>query len=87
MPKGTPKPGKNWGIEVSKCDPITGKAVYCTDGSVEKSKILMQDGCFENGEPQLLYFPMDHPDKKLHGVFKGMAVILEERGFGDMSKV
>ena len=87
MPKGTPKPGKNWGIEVSKRDPITGKAVYCTDGSVEKTKILMQDGRFENGEPQPLYFPMDHPDKKLRGVFKGMAVILEERGFGDMSKV
>jgi len=87
MPKGTPKPGKNWGIEVSKRDPITGKVMYCTDGSIKKTKILMQDGRFESGEPQSLYFPMDHPDKNLWGVFKGMAVILEERGFGNMSKV
>ena len=32
-----------------------------------------------------IYFLMDHPDKNLWGVFKGMAVILEEQGFGDMS--
>ena len=87
MPKGMPKPGKNWGIEVSKRDPITGKFEYRTDGSIEKTKILMQDGRLENGEPQPLYFPMDHPDKNLRGVFKGMAMILEERGFGNMSKV
>jgi hypothetical protein len=48
---------------------------------------LMHNGQFENGEPQPLYFPMDHPDKNLWGVFKGMAVILEEWGFGNMSKV
>jgi hypothetical protein len=30
---------------------------------------------------------MDHPDKNLRGVFKGMAMILEEWGFGDMSRV
>lgn len=78
MPKVMPKPGKNWGIKVSKRDPITGKFKYRTDGSIEKTKILMQDGHFENGEPQPLYFLMDYPDKNLHGVFKGMAVILEE---------
>ena len=44
MPKGTPKPGKNWGIEVSKRNPITGKIEYRTDGSIEKTKTLMQDG-------------------------------------------
>ena len=87
MPKGTPRPGKNWGIEVSKRDPITGKIVYRPDGSIEKTKILMQNGYLENGEPQPLYFSMDHPNKALWGVFKGMAIILEEQGFGDMSKV
>jgi transposase len=87
MPKGIPKPGTNWGIEVSKRNPITGKIVYLPDGSIEKTKILMQDGRFENGEPQPLYFPMDYPDENLRGKFKGMAVILQERGFGDMSKV
>ena len=87
MPKGIPKPGTNWGIEVSKRNPTTGKVVYRPDGSAEKTKILMKDGRFDNGEPQPLYFPMDHPDQNLRGKFKGMAVILQERGFGDMSKV
>jgi len=87
MPKGIPKPGKNWGVEVSKRDPITGKIVYRSDGSIDKTKILMQDGRFENGDPHPLYFLINHPNKDLRGVFKGMAVILEERGFGDMSKV
>ena len=87
MPKGIPKPGTNWGIEVSKRNPITGKIVYRPDGSIEKTKILMRDRRFENGEPQPLYFAADHPDENLRGKFKGMAVILQERGFGDMSKV
>ena len=47
----------------------------------------MGDGRLENGESQPLYFPMDHADKNLRGMFKGMAVILQERGFGDMSNV
>ena len=78
MPKGTPKPSKNWDIEISKHDLITGKFEYHTDGSIEKTKISMQIGCFKNGEPQPLYFPMDYPGKNLQGVFKGMAIILEE---------
>ena len=73
MPKNIPKPVTNWGIKVSKRNPITGKVVYCPDGSIEKTKILMKDGCFDNGEPQPLYFPIDHPDKNLQGKFKGMA--------------
>jgi len=75
------------GVEVSKRDPITGKIVYRSNGSIDKTKILMQDGRFENGDPHQLYFLINHPNKDLRGVFKGMAVILEERGFGDMSKV
>ena len=47
----------------------------------------MQDRCFKNGKPQPLYFPMDHADRNLQGVFKGMAIILEERGFSNISKV
>ena len=87
MPQKIPKPGQNWGIEISKRDPVTGKIMYRPDRSIEKTKILMRDGRFENGEPQPLYFLMDHLDKNLRGMFKGMAVILQERGFGDMSKV
>ena len=67
MPKGIPQSGKNWGIEVSKRDSITGKLIYRADGSIEKIKIFMQDGRFENGEPQRLYFSMDHPDQNLRG--------------------
>ena len=63
------------------------KLVYHPDRSVEKTKILMCDGQFENGEPQPLYFLMDHPNKNLQGMFKGMAMILQEQGFGDMSKM
>jgi hypothetical protein len=80
MPKGIPKPGTNWGIEVSKCDPVTGKLIYRPDGKVEKEKIRMRDAQFRNGEPQPLYFPMD-PNNKLRGKFKGMSVILQERGY------
>jgi hypothetical protein len=49
---------------------------------MKKTKILMKNGHFDNGEPQLLYFSMDHPDKNLQGKFKGMAVILQEQGLG-----
>jgi hypothetical protein len=59
MPKGIPKPGTNWGIEVSKRNPITGKIVYLSDGSIEKTKILMPDGCFENGAA--IVFPNGSP--------------------------
>jgi hypothetical protein len=86
MPKNTPKIGHNWGIEVPLRDPITGEVIYKPDGSSEKTKIpsRMGDTCFRNGEPQSLYFPVDN---ERAGVFKGMAKILEERGFGDMAKV
>ncbi|KAF8977799.1 hypothetical protein BDQ17DRAFT_1440438 [Cyathus striatus] len=84
MPKKTPALGKNWGIEVSKHDPVTGKIVYKSDGSPEKIKINMSPGCFSNGEQQPLYFPEGHEHA---GIFKGMAVILEEQGYDDMSKV
>lgn len=84
MPKGTPKVGENWGVEVTKRDPVSGDIVYKADGKPEKIKIRMVDGCFADGTPQPLYFPEGHPRA---GVFKGMAKILEEHGFGDMSKV
>ena len=83
MPKNIPKEGTNWGIEVTKRDPTTGKPICKPDGSSEKIKIRMKDGQLPSGEPQSFYFPEGHP---WPGVFKGMALILEERGFGDMSK-
>jgi hypothetical protein len=84
MPKKITALGTNWGIEVSKRDPISGKIIYKPDGSPEKTKICMSPACFADGTPQPLYFPEGHEHA---GAFKGMAKILEERGFGDMSKV
>jgi len=83
MPKNIPKEGRNWGVEVTKHDPITGKIEYKPDGKPAKTKVRMADACF-NGHAQLLYFPEGH---KHVGVFKGMAMILKEQGFGDMSQV
>ena len=74
-------------INMCKYKAVRPSLQYSPDGSVEKTKILMQNEHFKNGKPQPLYFPMDHPYKDLQGVFKGMAVILQEQGFGDMSKV
>ena len=55
-----------------------GKPRYTPDGNLLKEKVPMSDGRFSNGTPQSLYFPPGHPQA---GVFKGMANILEERGF------
>jgi hypothetical protein len=82
MPKNIPKDGHNWGIEVTKRD-NTGKAVYLPDGSTAKEKIKMREAEF-NGSPQPLYFPEGHARA---GVFKGMAVILEERGLVEEAKL
>ncbi|KIK91814.1 hypothetical protein PAXRUDRAFT_13580 [Paxillus rubicundulus Ve08.2h10] len=76
MPKGIPKSGGNWGVEVNQVN-ANGKAVYSADGKVCKIKVAMSDGRFDNGTAQPLYCPPNdlHGPK---GVFKGMAVILEE---------
>jgi hypothetical protein len=83
MPKHPSKEGTNWGIEVTAKD-AAGKIVYGTDGKPSKVKVRMGDGTFKDGSPQSLYFPDGHPRA---GIFKGMAVILEERGYCDMLRV
>lgn len=65
MPKNVPKQGSNWGIEVSVCDPTTGKLVYHPDGTVRKIKIRMRDAQFEDSRPQPLYYPKDNPNPDL----------------------
>ena len=84
MPKNVPKESTNWGNEVTRRDPTTGKPICKPNGSPEKIKIRMKDTHLPNGEIQSFYFPDGHPRA---GVFKGMAIILQERGFGDMSKM
>ena len=51
----------------------------------EKMKIHMDNATFEDGSPQPLYFPNDHPISP--GCFKGMAVLLEECGLVKESKL
>ncbi|KII89329.1 hypothetical protein PLICRDRAFT_110047 [Plicaturopsis crispa FD-325 SS-3] len=78
MPKGTSKYDKNWGVVVNLTD-ADGNLVHGTDGKVIKVKRNMRDGYHgPNRKPQAFYFPPDHDDA---GCFKGMKVILEERGF------
>ena len=48
-------------------------------------RIPMGDARFADGSPQPLYFPPDHPTHP--GLFKGMAVILEERGYTGARKI
>jgi hypothetical protein len=83
MPKGTPKVGTNWGVEVMARD-LSGKIIYGTNGKPTRTKICMGDGTFKDGSPQSLYFPEGHPRA---GIFKGMVTILEERGYEDVSNV
>ena len=44
----------------------------------------MVDGQLADGTPQCLYYPDGH---ECAGVFKGMAVILEERGYAGVQKL
>ncbi|KIL55567.1 hypothetical protein M378DRAFT_188659 [Amanita muscaria Koide BX008] len=83
MPKFTLKPGTNWGIEVLKHDGA-GNLVRNADGSFAKEKIQMSDTVLLDGTVQSLYYPAGH---ERAGVFKGMAVILEERGYTNAHKL
>ena len=79
MPKFTPKPGKNWGVDTNVIV-VDGKPVYGADGKLLKQKVQMSNGNFADGSPQEFYFLTGH---ERVGTFKGMAVILEERGFAN----
>ncbi|KAJ7504647.1 hypothetical protein B0H11DRAFT_2187092 [Mycena galericulata] len=78
-PSGTRKgfEASNFLVEVNKRD-TEGNQVYDTKGNLVKEKIKMTGAHFDNGTPQDLYFPEDHP--VYPGKFKGMKQILEERG-------
>lgn len=80
MTKG---PSANFGVEVSVMGE-NGKPVYAPDGKVEKKKVPMSNGEFEDGTVHEFYYPGDH---ELAGQFKGMVVLLEERGFTEARKM
>ena len=77
MPKNTLKEGCNRGDQVVEMGP-DGKPIPGPNRKPKKKIICMGPAYFENGQHQDLYFPEGHP---LAGVFKGMAIILEERGY------
>jgi hypothetical protein len=83
MPKRTSIPGQNWGVDVNMKDK-EGKPVYGADGKVLKQRIQMEDGTFADGSKQSLYFEEGHPKA---GLFKGMAVILQERRLVEESQL
>jgi hypothetical protein len=83
MPKGISKLGSNWGVRTNLLD-VNGNLVYDTHGKLVKTKVRMEDAVFANGEKQSLYFPEGHEHV---GLFKGMAVILQERGLNAESKL
>ena len=56
-----------------------GRPIHRTNGTLLKEKIWMANGHFSNGEEQQFYYPDNY--EKYPGFFKGIAVILQERGF------
>ncbi|GLB43911.1 hypothetical protein LshimejAT787_1500950 [Lyophyllum shimeji] len=82
MPKGPSKTLEtNFGVLVNVLGP-DGKPRRDEDGKYLKKKIPMRNGKFADGTVQEFYFPEGHP---LAGLFKGMALILTERGY-DVSR-
>ncbi|THH27698.1 hypothetical protein EUX98_g6488 [Antrodiella citrinella] len=89
MPKGPSDTSKktktgyrqNFGVDrtLRRTD---GTVVYAEkDGKILKERVNMVGAQFTDGSPQSLYFPSDYPVTELCGKFKGMAVILQERGY------
>jgi hypothetical protein len=84
MPKNPTKPGHPCFRVETNVIGTDGKPVYGPDGKILKQRIPMANGKFSDGTPQSLYFPPGHP---CAGMFKGMATILQERGFANASKL
>ncbi|KAJ7087942.1 hypothetical protein B0H15DRAFT_922898 [Mycena belliarum] len=80
MPKN-PTLKKNFMVTVNDRD-ADGRLIYTASGVLQKTQVRMHGAEFD-GKPQDLYFPEDH---EYAGIFKGMAVILEERGLGHIAK-
>jgi hypothetical protein len=83
MPKSTSKPEANWMVKVNALD-ANGKPIYAPDGKILKTTVPMHGAKFADGTPQSLYFLAGHEKA---GLFKGMAVILQERGLTEESKL
>jgi len=82
MHKNTSKVEKNWGVEVNQHDK-NGKPMYGSSGKILKTNILMTNGWLPNGTSQSFYFE----SRPQAGLFKGMPIILQERGLIQKSKL
>ena len=81
MPKNMSTRENNWMVEVNALD-ANGKQCYNEgDGSQKKMKVKMHDAVLEDGTPQSFYYADNDPIVEWRGLFKGMAAILEERGY------
>ncbi|KIM53772.1 hypothetical protein SCLCIDRAFT_17850 [Scleroderma citrinum Foug A] len=72
MPKGC----REWGVDVPVRD-VSGQPVLGPNGKVLTMKAWIANGFFEDGTPQVFYWPEGHQHA---GKFKGMAQILTEWG-------
>ena len=73
----TSKPDKNWLVATPSLDD-SGHQIFTSKGEKVTKSIQMAPGRFNDGTPQSFYFPPGHWHA---GLFKGMRIILEERGF------
>ena len=76
-------PSEKFFVDVHIVD-NAGKPMYGPDGKILKRKVPMASGKFKDGTEQLFYYPEGHEHA---GKFKGMAKILEERGYHDSGKM
>ncbi|KIM76322.1 hypothetical protein PILCRDRAFT_77971, partial [Piloderma croceum F 1598] len=82
MLKFMSKHEKNWGVKTNLRNG-NGKPIYGTDGKLQKTNIRMENAQFTDGMPQPLCFETGSN----RGLFKGMAVILEEQGLTEAAKL
>ncbi|KAF8155272.1 hypothetical protein BJ912DRAFT_453668 [Pholiota molesta] len=80
MPKA---PSETFGVDVNDLS-ADGHLQYLENGKVKKKKIPMADTVLPDGRTQSFYFPAGH---RLAGWFKGMELILQERGFQNASRM
>ncbi|KEP45155.1 DDE family endonuclease [Rhizoctonia solani 123E] len=55
--------------------------------SGEKIKVAYAPAVLPDGKIQQLYYPSNHPIEELRGTFKGLALILKERGVSNAQKL
>ena len=78
MPLNPSTEGKNWCVKTPRLDQ-NGNHIF-ENGKKVMDSVPMAPGTFADGSPQPLYFPEGHEKA---GLFKGMKVILQERGISN----